>query len=482
MRATSTTDAPASTPADTIALGVFEDEGIAHDLPGAELSALLDAGEAKRSFKHLAVWHQDDRRWLVVGLGARDAFTAERARIAAAVVHGRAKELDTKVLCWEVPHHVGEDVVGGLVEGTLLAAYRFDRFKSSNGGNAGVGVEELVLSAHHDVASPVARAVVVAEAVNAARDLQNAPANVLTPTALGERALALEGVHAEVEGPEQIEARGMGSFMAVARGSDEEPRLITLAYEPPEFVGPHLVFVGKAVTFDSGGISIKPGAKMADMKFDMSGGAAVIEAIGAIARLGLPVRVTGVVGATENMPSGRSMRPSDVVTAMNGTTIEIINTDCEGRMVLADCLAHAVNLGAERIIDLATLTGAMANFFGSTYAGLLGDDDGWVQEVRDAGERTGELVWRLPLHDEYAELIKGSTGDIVNLNEPRGAGGITAAQFLQHFTGGVPWAHIDMAGTADNTGKPYAPKGGAGWGVRLLVDLATQVAADSGSK
>jgi leucyl aminopeptidase len=220
---------------------------------------------------------------------------------------------------------------------------------------------------------------------------------------------------------------------------------------------------------------------MADMKFDMSGGAAVIEAVGAIARLGLPVRVTGIVGSTENMPSGRSMRPSDVVTAMNGTTIEIINTDCEGRLVLADCLAHAVNLGAERIVDLATLTGAMANFFGKTYAGLLGDDDEWVEAVRAAGERTGELVWRLPMHDEYEELIKGSTGDIVNLNEPRGAGGITAAHFLRHFTGGVPWAHIDMAGTADGTGRAYAPKGGAGWGVRLLVDLAAQVAADSGS-
>ncbi|MCW2990486.1 MAG: leucyl aminopeptidase [Solirubrobacterales bacterium] len=480
MRATSTTAAPAATTADTIAIGVFEDEGVAHDLPGGELQALLDAGEAKRSLKHLAVWHHDGRRFVVVGLGARDRFDAERARVAAATVHGRAKDLGAEVLCWEVPHHVSDDVAAGLVEGTLLAAYRFDRFKSASDG--GEGIEELVLSAHHDVSAVVARASVIAEAVNAARDLQNAPANVLTPAALAERALALEGVHVEVEGPEQIEARGMGSFMAVARGSYEEPRLITLAYDPPEFVGPHLVLVGKAVTFDSGGISIKPGAKMADMKFDMSGGAAVIEAVGAIARLGLPVRVTGVVGATENMPSGRSMRPSDVVTAMNGTTIEIINTDCEGRMVLADCLAHAVALGAERIVDLATLTGAMANFFGKTYAGLLGDDDAWVEAVTAAGERTGELVWRLPLHDEYEELIKGATGDIVNLNEPRGAGGITAAHFLQHFTGGVPWAHIDMAGVADGTGRAYAPKGGAGWGVRLLIELATQVAEDSGSE
>jgi len=479
MRATATTDAPASTSADTIVVGVFEDEGVAHDLPGGELAALLDRGEAKRSFKHLAVWHHGGRRWLVAGLGARGQFDAERARVAAATALGRAKELGSSALCWEIPHHVADDVVGGLVEGTVLAAYCFDRHKTAQNGDK--GVEDLILSAHHDVSAAVQRAAVIAEAVNAARDLQNAPANVLTPTALGERALALDGVEAEVEGPEQIEARGMGSFMAVARGSYEEPRLITLTYSPADAAGPHLAFVGKAVTFDSGGISIKSGAKMADMKFDMSGGAAVIEAIGAIARLGLPVRVTGVVGATENMPSGRSMRPSDVVTAMNGTTIEVINTDCEGRMVLADCLTHAVGLGAERIVDLATLTGAMANFFGSTYAGLLGDDDDWVETVRAAGERTGELVWRLPLHDEYEELIKGSTGDIVNLNEPRGAGGITAAHFLKHFTGEVPWAHIDMAGVADGLGRAYAPKGGAGWGVRMLVDLAAQVAEDSGS-
>lgn len=479
MRATATTDAPGRTAADTIVVGVFEDEGVAHDLPDGELAALLDAGEAKRSFKHLAVWHHEGRRWILAGLGERDRFDAERARVAAATALGRAKELGSSELCWEVPHHVGDDVVGGLVEGTVLAAYRFDRHKTAPKSDD--GVDELILSAHHDVSPAVQRAAVIAEAVNAARDLQNAPANALTPTALGERALALDGVEVEVDGPEQIEARGMGSFMAVARGSYEEPRLITLTYAPADAVGPHLAFVGKAVTFDSGGISIKSGAKMADMKFDMSGGAAVIEAIGAIARLGLPVRVTGVVGATENMPSGRSMRPSDVVTAMNGTTIEVINTDCEGRMVLADCLAHAVGLGAERIIDLATLTGAMANFFGSTYAGLLGDDHDWLEAVRASGERTGELVWPLPLHDEYEELIKGVTGDIVNLNEPRGAGAITAAHFLKHFTGGVPWAHLDIAGVADGLGRAYAPKGGAGWGVRLLVDLAAQVAEDSGS-
>jgi leucyl aminopeptidase len=201
----------------------------------------------------------------------------------------------------------------------------------------------------------------------------------------------------------------------------------------------------------------------------------VIEAIGAIARLGLPVRVTGIVGATENMPGGRSMKPSDVLTAMNGTTVEVVNTDCEGRLVLADCLSRAVELGAERLVDLATLTGAMASFFGTTYAGLIADDDAWAEAVLGAGERAGELSWRVPLHDEYAELIKGATADIVNLNEPRKAGAITAGQFLRHFTGDVPWAHLDIAGTAWNTGRAYAPKQGCGFGVRTLVELATAV-------
>lgn len=426
--------------------------------------------EARPAFGHVAVWHAEGRRIVGVGLGAREELTDERARVAAAKVVARARELGTRVLGWEAP----EGFAAPIVEGTLLAAYRHERFKSV--AREDEGPFELAMEG-----DGVERAAVVAEAVNACRDLQNAPANVMTPTALAERAEALEGVETEVLGPAEMRERGMGAFLAVARGSYEEPRLITLRHAPAGARGPHLALVGKAVTFDSGGISIKPGAKMADMKFDMSGGAAVIEAIGAIARLGLPVRVLGVVGATENMPSGRSMKPSDVVTAMNGTTIEVINTDCEGRMVLADCLAHAVEQGAERIVDLATLTGAMASFLGSTYAGLLAGDDAWAAEVLAAGERTGEIAWRMPLHDEYEELVKGSTGDIVNLNEPRSAGAIVAGHFLRRFVGDVPWAHLDIAGVADGLGREYAKKGGSGWGVRLLVDLAAHVCGDSGS-
>jgi leucyl aminopeptidase len=211
---------------------------------------------------------------------------------------------------------------------------------------------------------------------------------------------------------------------------------------------------------------------MHEMKFDMSGGAAVIEAIGAIAALGLPVRVAGVVGATENLPSGRSVKPGDIVRAKSGVTIEVNNTDAEGRMVLADCLAHAIDIGAERIVDLATLTGAMVVALGHTYAGLFANDDAWAAEVTAAGERTGEIVWRMPLHAEFAKAIEGRYGDIMNTTAERSAGSATAAEFLKRFVGDVPWAHLDIAGTAYDLGRPYAPKGGAGWGVRLLVELA----------
>ena len=469
MRVRATTEAPPSTDADTIAVGVFEDEGVAHDYPGT-LQALVDSGEARRGLRKLAVTHADRRRYIVAGLGARAAFDPERARVAAAAVAGRAQEIGTKVLCWEVPHHVGDAVAGALVEGTVLASYAYTAYK--NADDDGPALEALIVSSHHDVSTPAVEAALVAEAVNSARDLQNAPANAMTPTQLAEHARELEGVTVEVLDRRGIEAAGMGAFAAVARGSDEEPRLITIRYEPADVAGPLLGLVGKAVTFDSGGISLKPGAKMADMKFDMSGGAAVLEATGAIARLGLPVRVVTVIGATENLPSGHAVKPGDIVRAKTGTTIEIINTDAEGRLVLADCLAHAIDLGAERLVDLATLTGAITVTFGKTYAGLIGSDDDWCSHVAAAGERTGELCWRLPLHEEYAKAIEGKYADIANSVETRLAGSIVAAEFLKRFTGDVPWAHLDIAGTAWDLGRAYAAKHGSGWGVRLLVELA----------
>jgi leucyl aminopeptidase len=237
-----------------------------------------------------------------------------------------------------------------------------------------------------------------------------------------------------------------------------------------------LGLVGKAVTFDSGGISIKPGAKMAEMKFDMSGGAAVLEAVGAIARLRLPLRVVAVIGATENMPSGRSVKPGDIVRAKSGLTIEVDNTDAEGRLVLADCLTHAVEQGAERLVDVATLTGGVIVALGSTFAGVLGTDDALVDELIAAGEATGERLWRLPLDDEYAEAVKGRYADLTNAPEDRKAQPTMGAEFLRRFAGDVPWAHLDIAGVAWDRGRPYASKAGSAFGVRLLVELAHAMA------
>ncbi len=471
----------AQTDADTVALGLFEGEGAPAGAPAAVLS-LLDSGEAKTSPKSLALAHADGKRWLLVGLGKRESFGAEDARVGAALVRERARELSCAQLCWRTPTD-DEDVAGALVEGTLLADYSFDSFKS---GKPEQGSEdgqkrllELIVCGEGDRAAAVQRAAVLARAVNEARDLQNRPANDLTPSALGEHAKRLaeeiEGLSVEVEGRDGLHRRGMGAFAAVAQGSYEEPALIVLRYEPADASAtdrPVLGIVGKAVTFDSGGISLKPGAKMAEMKFDMSGGAAAISAIAAIARLGLPVRIVGVVGATENLPSGRSVKPGDIVTASNGKTIEVNNTDAEGRLVLADCLCHAVSLGAERIVDLATLTGAVIVALGSTYAGLMANDDELAQRIAAAGERSGEIVWRLPLHREYEELIKGKYGDLDNAPEGRKAGTIVGGAFLSNFVGETPWAHLDIAGSAWDLGRAYVGKGASGYGVRLLVELA----------
>ncbi|HEY4824970.1 MAG TPA: leucyl aminopeptidase [Solirubrobacteraceae bacterium] len=477
MQVSATTQPGGSTDADTVALPIFEDERAPEAAP-AEAAALLASGEARGAFKSLALAHAEGKRWLLVGLGKRERFTPERARVIAAAVRGRTRELSTVALCWQAPEDSPE-IAGALVEGTMLADYRFDRHKSAPAEDPGgppKTLERLILASSGDLSEPVSEAALVTSAVNAARDLQNRPGNDLTPSALAAYAEALageiEGLSVETEGREDIVGRGMGAFAAVAQGSYEEPALITLRYEGPGASGPVLGFVGKAVTFDSGGISLKPGPKMSEMKFDMSGGAAVIEAVGAIARMRLPVKLVAVIGATENLPSGRSVKPGDIVTAANGKTIEVNNTDAEGRLVLADCLCHAVGLGAERLVDLATLTGAVIVALGSTYAGMMSNDDRLSEQISAAGERTGEIVWRLPLHEEYEELIKGTYGDLDNAPEARKAGTIVGATFLSNFVGDTPWAHLDIAGSAWDLGRPYVGKGASGYGVRLLVELA----------
>ena len=453
---------------------MFDGKGIPHDVEGEALGALVASGEARPELRSLAVAHAAGKRWILVGGGSRDDFDGERARLIAAAALRRARELGARSLCWELPHKVPDAVAGAIVEGTLLAAYRFVEFKSGPVENRAPA--ELIVSAHHDVARAVELGRVGAEAANRARDLMNAPPNAMTPEALAEHARALPGVAVEVMGRAEIEAAGMGAFAAVAQGSVNEPRLITARYDPPGAAGPLVGIVGKAVTFDSGGYSIKPAARMHERKFDMGGGAAALEATGAIAALGLPIRLLTVVGATENLVSGGAVRPGDIVRSRAGITIEVNNTDAEGRLVLADCLTHARDEGAERLIDLATLTGGVVSAFGNVHAALMGNDDAWCDAVRAAGEATGERVWRMPLDPAYDELIKGRYGDLINSSEGRKAQSITAASLLARFAGDVPWAHLDIAGVADGLGKPYAQKGASGWGVRLLLELARELA------
>jgi len=468
--------APEQTDADTRVVGLFEGES----LEDPALQALVESGEAKADSEKVAVTHQDGKRVLIAGLGKRDELDAERARVAASAVAARARELGTRSLSWAAP----DGVAAAIVEGTLLRLYRFDRFKSNadddGGGGDDGGIGSVELAGESVPEEEVQRARIDSEAQNKARDLQNLPANVATPIFLAERAAEIAAQHDALEiellDRDGIVSRGMGAFAAVAQGTYQEPRLIVLRYSGGG--GSHLGFVGKAVTFDTGGISIKPSAKMHEMKFDMSGGAAVIESLGAIAQLGLPVTVTGIVPATENMPSGRSMKPGDIVTAMNGTTIEINNTDAEGRLILADALAYAVEQGVERIVDLATLTGAIIVALGSTYAGLFSNDDDWCGRVEAAGQATGELGWRLPLlHKEYEDAVKGEYADISNAPEGRKASSIVAAEFLRRFVDDKPWVHIDIAGTAWGMDRPYVRKGASGYGVRTLIELAAASAA-----
>ncbi|MBA3421985.1 MAG: leucyl aminopeptidase [Thermoleophilaceae bacterium] len=371
----------------------------------------------------------------------------------------------------------------GLVEGTLLKLYEFDRYKSKSADDedSPPHIEFLELASERipdgvDLEGEVERARIVSVAQNAARDLQNTPANVATPTFLAGRARELaeehESLSVEVLDREGIRSLGMGAFSSVAQGTYEEPQLIVLRHSGGEGGGPHLGFVGKAVTFDTGGISIKPAAKMQEMKFDMSGGAAVLEAMGAIATLEVPVQITAIVPSTENMPSGRSVKPGDIVTAMNGKTIEVNNTDAEGRLLLADALAYAVDQGCERIVDLATLTGAIIVALGATHAGLFSNDDGWYGEVERACSATGEIGWRLPLHPEYFELTKGKYADLTNASEQRKAMSIYAAEFLRQFVDDRPWVHVDIAGVAWGMTREYVGNGASGWGVRMLVELA----------
>ncbi len=476
MLVQATTADPLATGAETIVVGHFEGEPMPEPSVQDPVASLIRSGEASPKFGRLAVAHDGPRRFIVVGLGKRGGFGPEPARRAAGTVYRRAAELSASTLCWSVPTSGDAEIARALIEGTLLQAYRFDRYKPA-AERPEVG--RLIVSAGEDLAELARETTIVVKAQNRARDLGNTPANDLPPSALADYAAGLaqtyDGLEATILDGAAIREAGMGAFASVAQGSAQSARLIHLEYVGPgcETSAPRLALVGKGITFDSGGLSLKTAATMHEMKFDMCGGAAVIEAIAALAELAAPVRVLGVVGASENLPSGSAVRPGDIVRALDGTTIEVNNTDAEGRLVLADCLCYARRQGCDRIIDIATLTGAVQVSLGSTYAGVMANDDAWAEQVIAAADRAGEPLWRLPLHRDYAEMVKGRYAQLTNRTERREAMAITAAELLHHFAGSVPWAHIDIAGTAWDVPRSYfAAKSATGFGVRLLVELA----------
>jgi leucyl aminopeptidase len=468
------------TSADVLAIGVFADQTPAL----APAAALLARGEARTSPRHVALTRLDERPLIVVGLGERDAFDGEAARRIAAVITRRARELGGHKLALELPDvavDARSEIAEALVVGTLLAGYRFDRYRPAAGADAAPELESLTLTGEGagELAGSVERAALLGAAQNRCRDLGNTPPNELTPTALAQYASQLADRHetlsCEVGDGEQLIERGMGAFAAVAQGSAQPAQMIVLRYEGPGVAqgAPRLALIGKAVTFDSGGLSLKPAASMITMKYDMCGGAAVIETVSALAELAAPVRILAVIGATENMTGSAAMRPGDILRALDGTTIEMNNSDAEGRLVLADCITYARREGCDAIVDVATLTGAAVSALGSVYAAVMANDDGLADQLLECGQRTGELLWRMPLHPAYAEMTKGRIAQLKNRPEPRGeAGASTAAEFLHHFAGDHPWAHLDIAGVSDDVKAPYFDKGGTGFGVRLLTELA----------
>jgi leucyl aminopeptidase len=464
--------------ADLVAVGLYEGE----ELP-EELASARGAAEAKGGFKKLTMVHPEQpSRVLVAGLGKQEDRDPERMRIVAALVAEEAAKLGARSLAWNLPlEDEGEELSLGIVTGTILGSYNFDEFKSADQDDPEPpSLDSLTLLGHvvPEGGAEVAR--ICAEAQNFARDLQSLPSNVATPSYLGRRAREIASAHpivkVDVLGREEIAEMKMGGLLAVSQGSAEEPKLIVLRYENGGD-GETLGFVGKGVTFDTGGISLKTPAGMHEMKMDMSGAAAVLAAVRAIAELELKVNLIAVIPSTENMPSGTAIKPGDIITQYNGKTVEINNTDAEGRLILADALAYAIERGADRVVDIATLTGAVIIALGSTYAAVIGNDDDLVGEIEAVGRETGELVWRLPLHAEYTALMKGTFADLTNAAAKRKAGTISAAGFLEEFVGDTPWAHLDIAGTAWDVGRAYTGNDASGFGVRLLTGLARELAS-----
>jgi leucyl aminopeptidase len=480
---------PADLTADVLVVPIRE--GADAPPPGApeRTTELLASGEAIGAFGEATLVHLADgsrvQRIALAGLGKRIDADAVRTAVAAATREAR-RVGGTIAYLVDASLPVGvEEQARAAADGVVLASYDPARWRTRDTEHT-KPFDKLVIVGGSEAATDAARrAARVAEWANRSRDLSNAPPNELTPEELAARAAAhakeAGGVETEALGRKQIEQLGMGAFAAVAQGSHNEPQLIVLRYEPPNAKSDlTLGLVGKAITFDTGGISLKPSLNMENMKGDMSGGAAVIAATCAIAELQLPLNVLTVVAASENMPGGHSFRPGDILRAMNGKTIEVINTDAEGRLVLADALWYARQNGATHLVDLATLTGAMALALGDFYAGMFANDDRWADEILGAAEASGDHLWRFPLHPRYRRYVDSTYADMKNSSDLREGSPVLAAEFLQEFAGEGPWAHLDIAGPAflDRPRGDYLQHpGGTGYGVRLLTELASRLSA-----
>ncbi len=465
--------------------------GTLDDRVRERLQRLIDDGELRGELGQAIVLHPDDdlggaRRIAAVGIGPIEELDADRIRTAASAVARAGRDVGG-TFAWLMDERLPlplDEQARAVVEGVVIGSYRPGRWKTEPDERR--EFTRVVLHGDSRAGLPEAaeRAASVAHWVNAARDLANSPPNELTPAGLAERAAGLGQPHltAEALDERRIDELGMGALAAVGRASANPPRLIVLRYEPPQPARAELTLglVGKGITFDAGGLSIKSGSSMEDMKGDMSGGAAVIAGTAAVAELGLPVRILALVAAAENLVGSESFRPGDILRAANGKTIEITNTDAEGRLVLADALWYARREGATHIVDIATLTGAMELALGDLYGGVFANDEDWREEILEAAKRSGDHLWPFPLHPRYRRYVESDYADLKNASDLRQASPALAAEFLHEFAGDGPWAHIDMSGPAfleRSRGDYLTQAGGTGYGVRLIVELAQSLSA-----
>ncbi len=446
---------------------------------------LVASGEVTGKMLETTLLHKPEglkaKRLLLIGGGKASKFSSSELRKLAGAAVRTLKAKDLKSFAFVMPGKI-EDAAKSIVEGGYVGNFDADYYRSDREEKK---IEELVIVAprgtnQQSLRSKIDQGRIIGEAQNFTRDLVNEPGNRMTPTILAERAQKMceeTGLACEIYGPDKIRELKMGAFWSVAQGSDEEPRLIVMRYEPPRAPKKRVLgLVGKGITFDSGGISIKPGEGMEKMKYDMAGGAAMIGAMRAIAQLKPNLRVIGIVCASENMPSGKAQKPGDVQIAMSGKSIEIINTDAEGRLVLADGLHYARQLGCTHLIDAATLTGACVVALGMLQAGVFANDDDFYNRFNQSLKTSGEKMWRLPADDEYKEMIKSDIADIKNTGG-RWAGATTAAMFLKEFVADTPWLHLDIAGVAwMEDSKPWIAKGPSGVAVRSIVEFARDFA------